>query len=594
MLGRLTTLPFVLFVLVGLVLLPGCGEKDTFVVLENPFEGSLAGSESTLEIVTWNVEHFPKEDQTTVDYLIQAIEALDVDIIALQEIENNLKFRELYNGLEGWNGVNAGSASYNMNLAYLYKTGGPIDNITFREILTNEDALPRAPYVMECTFDGVPLVIINNHYKCCGDNVIEDNNDWDEETRRRDGNLILQEYIEAHFAAEKVIVLGDMNDELTDAPEANVFANFLNDPDNWRFVDLAIAEDSNAQWSYPSWPSHIDHILITDELFAEHDGREAEVSVLPLHSYFSSFSEYDRDISDHLPVMFKFKPLPVDTDEREEDPNPFEGATVGTASALEIVTWNLEHFAKDGQATIDYLIQAIETLDVDILALQEIEDSLEFYQLHNGLEGWSGEKAGSASYDMDLAYLYKTDGALDDISFREILTDEDALPRAPYVMECTFNGVPLVIINNHFKCCGDGEIDEGREWDEEYRRLQSSILLDEYIEANLADQRVILLGDLNDELTDNPDDNVFANFLNNPARWRFVDLSIAEDKTVLWSYPSWPSHIDHILITDELFTAHEAPGSEVMVLPMHSYFNSFPEYVSHLSDHLPVMFKFIP
>ena len=276
MLRHLTPLSGIFILLVGLAFLSGCGGKDTFVVQDNPFEGALVGADTTLEIVTWNLEHFAKKDQTTVDFLVQAIKELDVDIIALQEIEESGYFRDLYTGLEGWSGVRATSAYADMNLAYLYKTGGPLDNIVVLEILDDEYALPRAPYVLECTFNGVPVVVINNHYKCCGDNVIDESKYNDEEKRRRDANVILQEYIEENFAGEKVIVLGDLNDELTDAPGANVFANFLDDPDHWRFVDMPIAEDPGAQWSYPSWPSHIDHILITDELFAAHDGPEAE------------------------------------------------------------------------------------------------------------------------------------------------------------------------------------------------------------------------------------------------------------------------------------------------------------------------------
>ena len=35
------------------------------------------------------------------------------------------------------------------------------------------------------------------------------------------------------------------------------------------------------------------------------------------------------------------------------------------------------------------------------------------------------------------------------------------------------------MINNHFKCCGDGELDLNDTSDEEYRRLISNQLLEE-------------------------------------------------------------------------------------------------------------------
>ena len=46
----------------------------------------------------------------------------------------------------------------------------------------------------------------------------------------------------------------------------------------------------------------------------------------------------------------------------------------------------------------------------------------------------------------------------------------------------------------------------------EERRRQASILLEVYIEENLNDKNVILLGDLNDDITESEDDNVFLEF----------------------------------------------------------------------------------
>jgi endonuclease/exonuclease/phosphatase family metal-dependent hydrolase len=571
--------PMIAILVTGVFLLVGCGGKDTFVVPGNPFEGAETGTDETLEVLTWNLENFAKKGDTTVDLLIQAIDALDVDLIALQEIEDGGAFRDLHTGLDGWTGIKASSAYADLDLAFMYRTDGPIEAIPPYEILTREDALPRSPFVLEFTFNGVPMVLINNHFKAMADEQSE--------SRRRAGCLLLEEYVEDHFAGRKVIIVGDMNDELTDPPADNVFANFLDDADHWKFVDLPIAEDSAAQWSYPGWPSHIDHILINEHLFAESVGAGSEVRVLPIHSYMSNFSAYDLNISDHLPVMFQFEPIPAEV---ILGPNPFEDGSVGTDSTLEVVTWNLEHFAKNGSTTVTYAAQAIVAMDADIVALQEIEDTTRFADLLAAMDGWSGVKANSAYYDADLAFVYKTGGSLVVDTPYEILIGEGALPRRPFVLECTYDGVPVVVINNHFKCCGDGEIYVD-EWDEEYRRQQASLLLENYIDANFAGVRVILVGDLNDELTDPTADNVFANFLGDPAHWRFVDLPIAQDSDELWSYPSWPSHIDHILISDELFTAHAAPEAGVGVVPLHDLLGGWSAYDSSVSDHLPLAFR---
>lgn len=580
-----------LFLLILTVPYSGCGTSESIVIPDNAFEGYVYGDAETLDIVTWNLENFAKQDQVTVDYLVQAIEAMDVDIIALQEIQDSTWFRTLYDSLEGWSGRKASSAYDDIDLAFLWRTSTVGSSPFITEILTDEDALPRSPYVMEFQFDGIPLVLINNHYKALGDGVIDPNDDWDEETRRRDASLLLEQYCNAVYPDRKVILCGDLNDELTDGPSGNVFANFLDDPEHWRFVDLAIAEDPTAQWSYPAYPSHIDHILVNEHVIADFEAASSEVRVLPLYEALGSFAKYDANISDHLPLMFRFVPTPVDSSSTLT--NPFTGATLGDEDSLELITWNLEHFAKADDATVAYVEQAIEAMRPDIVALQEIEDGTRFNTLVGRLDGWSGVRAGSLYASSNLAFLYRT-ATVTVSSTYEILGDEQAMTRAAFVMECQFGGVPLTLICNHLKCCGDGTIDDTDEWDEEWRRLRSCRLLQEWVETNKPDDRVIILGDLNDELDDPAANNVFQDFLDDTAGWRFVDLPLALDSGELWSYPSWPSHLDHILVTSELFAASDAAGAEVWVVPLHDYLSSWSLYDGMISDHLPVAFRFDP
>lgn len=328
----------------------GCGESDSIVIPDSPFEDYVYGRDETLEIVTWNLENFAKRDQTTVDYLVQAIEAMDVDIIALQEIQDSTWFRRLYDGLDGWSGHRGSGAYDDLNLAFLWRTAAVGENPFFTQILEDEYSLPRAPLVMEFSFGGAPLVLINNHYKCCGDNVIDEGDYSDEEKRRRDASLILEDYCDAVYPDAKVILVGDLNDELTDAPSGNVFANFLDDPAHWRFVDQDIAEDPTAQWSYPGWPSHIDHILVNEHVIDDFEAATSEVRVLPLHEALGGFSKYESNISDHLPVMFRFVPTPAGSGTTPT--NPFTGALLGDDESPETVTWNLG----GGRAVYDGMI----------------------------------------------------------------------------------------------------------------------------------------------------------------------------------------------------------------------------------------------
>jgi endonuclease/exonuclease/phosphatase family metal-dependent hydrolase len=81
----------------------------------------------------------------------------------------------------------------------------------------------------------------------------------------------------------------------------------------------------------------------------------------------------------------------------------------GTDSTLDIVTWNIEWFPKDGNATVEYVTEIIEALDCEIYAIQEIDDTVAFNQLLDNLEGYEGTY--ESSYFAGLGYIYKKNEA---------------------------------------------------------------------------------------------------------------------------------------------------------------------------------------
>ena len=262
------------------------------------------GTDETLDILTWNLENFPKQDNITINFLAELIDSLNVDIIAMQEIENETDFNNLVNKLNGWEGYRANSAYYNIDLAYLYKSNLIIKNINEIEEL-NDYNLTRTPLLIEVFFGGQSIYIINNHYKCCGNGVIE-NIYSDEEYRRRQACFLTKNYIDSNLYDKNVILLGDFNDELMDPDSSNVFDIFIKDDGNYQFVDMGIAFGSSTNWSYPGFPSHLDHILITNELFDEFDNTLSTVQIIHVEDYFEGgWNEYVNFISDHRPVGLK-------------------------------------------------------------------------------------------------------------------------------------------------------------------------------------------------------------------------------------------------------------------------------------------------
>ena len=85
------------------------------------------GTSNNLDLITWNLQTFAKDDQTTIDSLTTAIIALDVDVIAIQEISNSTEFQTLLTQLNGYNGYHSTNTS--MKLGYIYKSSLTINNI---------------------------------------------------------------------------------------------------------------------------------------------------------------------------------------------------------------------------------------------------------------------------------------------------------------------------------------------------------------------------------------------------------------------------------------------------------------------------------
>ena len=55
------------------------------------------------------------------------------------------------------------------------------------------------------------------------------------------------DYVDSLWKDERVILVGDLNDILTDGRSNNIFQNELDDTSNYRFADLSVANIVIAQ-----------------------------------------------------------------------------------------------------------------------------------------------------------------------------------------------------------------------------------------------------------------------------------------------------------------------------------------------------------
>ena len=281
------------------------------------------GGEGSFEVVTWNLQFFPKNNQTTIDSTKLSMLALNADVYALQEINDVDAFQDLANSLEDYMGYIIPNNYNNLKLAYLVHKD--VEVISHSSILNSNqysyNFAGRPPYLIELSFSGLTFYIINIHLKCCGDGILDELDSEDQETRRKAAINAIKYYIDNNLSDKNVLVVGDYNDLIEDDISNNVFQSFIDDSDNYLFADTPILDFPTYLWSYPTWPSHLDHILITNELFDEFNNAYNYVTTINMAQYFSNgFEGYDNCISDHLPVGIRLWPITSNIDDKKIKP----------------------------------------------------------------------------------------------------------------------------------------------------------------------------------------------------------------------------------------------------------------------------------
>ena len=122
------------------------------------------GSDTTFDIISWNIEWFPKNNNTASE-VQEILINLEADVYALQEIEDTTLLKYIVSNMSGYECYF--KSSYYGGLAYVYNTNTIQVNSRY-EIFTSQqywNAFPRSPQVLECNFMGNDYIIINNHFK---------------------------------------------------------------------------------------------------------------------------------------------------------------------------------------------------------------------------------------------------------------------------------------------------------------------------------------------------------------------------------------------------------------------------------------------
>jgi len=252
------------------------------------------GSESTLEIATWNIQNFPARPSTPQS-VADVIASLDVDVIVTEEIADESAWDELLLRLRDYDGILS---------THQYAPGDyqKIGVIYRRSLVTPGDPtllftgdgydFPRPPLDLPITVDGHTIELIGIHLKA---------GTTDDDRVRRQGAVVslearLRAQIDGGGQAE-VVVLGDYNQEIVADVDRAILAPLLDAPD--RYTVRTDAGATAGGVTYLGFGGEwIDHVTTTAALDARWTDAQVVVPDLP-----GAILGYRDFVSDHLPVV---------------------------------------------------------------------------------------------------------------------------------------------------------------------------------------------------------------------------------------------------------------------------------------------------
>jgi len=307
MVGRIKNILFFTILFSLVIGIQSCQKETSSPLIPTPpsetsdtyFDCMIQGKDNTLEIATWNIEHFPKSSITTTE-VQSIISHSEYDVWGVQEIEDEGALKSIKN-LDSRYSVIIDSdiisgVNRNYHLAFVYRND-KLEVLDKKVLGWDSYFFPRKPLLVKFKRkdNNTVFYAMNNHFKAMGGT--------ENENRRTGAAKKIKEFIDSDLPNSKVIVIGDYNDVISPYNESECKV-FLDDKANFRFADMELATSKNPRedFSYPGWGrygSHIDHILITNEIFSSFES----VKTLTLDNCSNN---YDNNVSDHRPVVAFF------------------------------------------------------------------------------------------------------------------------------------------------------------------------------------------------------------------------------------------------------------------------------------------------
>lgn len=311
-------------------------------------EGLDIPTSATLDVMTWNMEFFgatqkdfgPADIQLQIENAYKVLDSVRADIIAVQEISDEVFLAQLVSDLPGYALICSDRYSYSFEgpdpdfpaqqLCFMYDTTAVKiigSRVMFESLYdsaragnaTPLDSYPtgdpssfwssgRLPYIITAEVyingEAQTIQLINIHAKSgAGSNDI---------SRKYFDVKALKDTLDQYYANDNIILLGDYNDDVDESIGGGTspYAPFVIAED-FKVVTATLSEEGLRSFIFND--NVIDHITISNELYEEFlPGTET------LFIPFSFIDNYANTTSDHLPVITRFEfvsPFIVDAGE---------------------------------------------------------------------------------------------------------------------------------------------------------------------------------------------------------------------------------------------------------------------------------------
>ncbi|MBA3398056.1 MAG: endonuclease/exonuclease/phosphatase family protein [Deltaproteobacteria bacterium] len=253
--------------------------------------------ERRLSVWSWNIEHFPVST-SAVDAVAATVIAEDADIIGFQEVDSIGAFDELLGKLPDHAAL-IGKTGFDTRVAIAYRTDR-LAVIDVEDLFVGDtDRFPRAPLAVTFEITGRVghdrLTVVSVHLKAMID--------LDSRDRRRRAVIALEAWLAGRRAAgDKVIVVGDWNDDIDASRDRNVFLPLLDQPDAYAALTLDAAH--RHEFSYIPFRRLIDHLVATREAADQFPA----LAVDPIR-LDETITGYATRVSDHRPVRADLLPI---------------------------------------------------------------------------------------------------------------------------------------------------------------------------------------------------------------------------------------------------------------------------------------------